>query len=177
MKIAPPSKESLNPYYQSYLKYLKGNDLFALLKEQQKTTQNMFSELPQVAGEIVYAPGKWMLKEVVGHLADTERILCYRALRCARNDQTEMPAFDEDHYVKNANFHDRSLSDIAHELNVIRDSTISLISNLSEDSLDYKGKANGATISARIILYFIVVHQEHHLQVIKDRYLDRSFSG
>ncbi len=177
MIIEPPSKESLNPYYQSYLKYLKGNDLFTLLKDQQHTTQKMLSELPRVAGETVYAPGKWMLKEVVGHLADTERILCYRALRCARNDETEMAAFDEDHYVKNANFQDRFLSDIARELNVIRDSTISLISSLSEESLDFKSKANGVTISARIVLYFIIVHQEHHLQVIKDRYLDRSFSG
>ena len=177
MIIIPPSKESLNSYYQGYLKYLKGNDMIAALKEQQLTTQKMLSELHQSLGEVTYSPDKWMLKEVVGHVTDTERILCYRALRCARNDQTEMEAFDENNYVKNANFRNRFLFDIARELSIVRESTISLFFSLSEESLDFKGKANGVTISARIVLFFIVVHQYHHLQVIKDRYLDRSFSG
>lgn len=177
MIITPPSRESLDSYYQSYFKYLKGNDLFEALRVQQETTQNMLRQLPKDAGEISYAPGKWMVKEVIGHLTDTERILSYRALRCARNDATELASFDEDNYVKYANFRNRSLSDISNELNVVREATISLFSSLSEESLDFNGKANGVTISARIVLFFIVVHQTHHLQVIKDRYLDRSFSG
>ena len=101
----------------------------------------------------------------------TERILSYRALRFSRNDTTPLTGFDENEYMSNSNFHSRTLSDILNEWQTIRNATVSLFSSLNEEMADRKGVANNITVTPRIILYFILVHERHHVNLIKERYL------
>jgi hypothetical protein len=167
-----PRQEELTPYYQSYLKYIPADsDLLSLIKEQATSTQHFISSIPKEKETYAYANGKWMLKEIIGHLCDTERILSYRALRFSRGDRTPLPGYDENTYTPNSNYHSRSLKNIAEEFSTVRQATISLLSNMDEKMLDRKGIANDTELSPRAIFFMIAAHERHHLGVIKERYL------
>ena len=171
MKISKPSPSDLSGYYQSYLHYVPEDDLLQALKEQKTVIENFVSSISTAKESFRYAEGKWMLKEVLGHLCDTERILSYRALRIARNDKTPMSGFDENHYTPNSNYKDRTLKNISEEFLAVRTATILLFENMSEEMLDRKGIANDSDVTVRTILFFMVAHARHHLGVIKERYL------
>ncbi len=171
MKISKPSPTDLSNYYKSYLHYTPEDDLLQVLKQQKNDIENFAASVLSDKETFRYAEGKWMLKEVIGHLCDTERILSYRALRISRNDKTPMSGFDENHYTPNSNYKDRTLKNIAEELIEVRQSTILLFENMSEEMFDRKGIANNNEVSVRAILFFIVAHARHHIKVIRDRYL------
>ncbi len=177
IKIFPPEASQLNDYYKTYLKYVQNDDMLQALIEEGNRTQEWISTIPSSSEDYAYADGKWMIKEVIGHLCDSERILSYRALRFARNDHTPLAGFDENTYMIQSNFKKRSLRAIADEWRTVRAATISLFSSMDEENIDRKGTANNAIVSPRILLYFILVHEKHHKQVIKDRYLSSAFSA
>ena len=175
-KLSPPPFGKLNDYYQTYWKYLEGDDLLTIMTKQTYIMNNWLASVPDKIQNHRYAEGKWMLKEVIGHLCDTERILTYRALRFSRNDSTPLPAFDENAFMMGSNYRSRELKDIIEEWQSIRTATISFFSSLDEEMADRTGVANGVEVSARILLYFILMHEKHHLQVMKDRYLTSAVS-
>jgi hypothetical protein len=167
-----PKAEDLSQYYRTYLKYIPADaDLLSLIKEQAATTPHFLSSVPADKESFAYAPGKWMLKEVVGHICDAERILSYRALRISRGDKTPLAGFDENMYTPNSNYSKRSLQNISDELATVRQATISLFSNMDKNMYDLTGTANNTEVSVRAICFFIVGHQSHHLEVIRQRYL------
>ncbi len=171
MKILKPSAEKLYSYYKTYLKYVPEEDILATLIAQKEITQKFLNTIPEEKASKAYAEGKWLLKEVAGHLCDTERILTYRALRFSRNDKTPLPGFEENEYTPNSNYSSRTLANIAGEFKAIRESSISLFTNLSEEMYERRGISNNADISVRDLLFFIVAHERHHLNVIRERYL------
>ncbi|MEO8087727.1 MAG: DinB family protein [Bacteroidota bacterium] len=170
--IEVPKTSELSTYYQSYLKYVNpGDDLLHLIKNQKGEMAQFLASIPEDKATIAYAPGKWMLKEVVGHVCDTERIMSYRSLRIARKDRTPLPGFDENTYMTASNYRSRSLKNIAEELRTVREATITLIENFSPEMIDLAGIANENEISVRANLYMIFVHAQHHMAIIKERYL------
>ena len=176
-KIAPPKFDSLDDYYKSYWNYVKEEDLMSALAVQKSATLEWLTEIPESVENFTYAEGKWKLKEVIGHVCDTERILSYRALRIARNDKMPLTSFDENSFIAESNFSTRSLKDIADEWKSIRSATITLFASMTDEIADRKGTANGIVLSPRVILYFILAHERHHIQVIKERYLSTAFSA
>ena len=166
-----PVASELNEYYQSYLKVLQTDDLLEALVLQKNTTSEFWASIPAAKETFRYAEGKWSVRELAGHLCDTERILAYRALRFARKDQTPLSGFDENQYVAHSNFHGIPLKDIAVQKETIRESTISLFRSFPQASFDHTGLANNNPVSVRAILFFIVAHEIHHLGVVKERYL------
>lgn len=171
MKIHLPQSENLPGYYKSYLHYITESDLLEVLVQQKEETKKFLKSVAHEKEDHRYAPGKWMLKEVAGHVCDTERILSYRALRFSRNDSTACAGFDENNYVPNSNYSHLSLAEISEEKAAIRDSTIFLFKNMTEEMLDRKGTANNMELTARALLFFIVAHERHHMKVIKEKYL------
>jgi hypothetical protein len=170
--IRIPSAGELSAYYQTYLKYLSaGDDLLALVKRQRDETADFLAGISEEQASKAYAPGKWLLKEVVGHVCDTERIMCYRALCIARKDTTPLPGFDENSYTPASNYASRTLANIASELKSVRDATIPLVENFSPEAIDRSGFANESPVSVRAIIFMIYVHQQHHMTIIKERYL------
>jgi hypothetical protein len=169
--MVPPRFDDLNTYYQSYWKYLQEKDLLQALEKQTTVTVQFLSDIPPDVADYSYGQGKWKVKEIVGHLSDTERILSYRALRFSRNDKTDLRGFDENSYMANSNFGKRDMNDILSEWKSVRAASSTFFNSLTEEMADRKGVANNVTVSARIILYFIIVHERHHLNVIKERYL------
>jgi hypothetical protein len=159
------------PYYTYYINLVQFNDGVEALQNQLFETQQFIDSLPIELGDFRYAEGKWSIKEVLGHICDTERILAYRALCFARGEQIELPGFNENHYVTSAQFNDRSLYDIAHELSAVRTSNIALFKSFDVNMLDKVGTANKNKMSVRAIIYMIAGHEKHHIHIIKARYL------
>ena len=122
-----------------------------------------------------YAEGKWSIKEILVHMMDGERVFCYRALRFARNDATELPGFEENDWVPNSNANNRKLRSIFREYAAVRSSTIELFSNMDKEMLNRSGVANGNPISVRSILFVIAGHELHHMRIILERYIEKSW--
>lgn len=171
MKVRMPVASELDDYYQSYLKYLQTDDLLETLAAQKKTTGEFWSAVPAAKETCRYAPGKWSVRELAGHLCDTERILACRALRFARRDEQPLPGFDENQYTVHSNYHEIPLKDIAWQQEAIRESNICLFRSFAAEMFDRNGLANNTRVSVRAILFFIIAHQVHHLGVVKERYL------
>lgn len=171
MKIKLPAVNALSEYYKSYLKYITEDDLMNAIIQQKETTEAFLKTVPFEKESFKYADGKWMLKEVVGHLCDTERILSYRALRFSRNDATALSGFDENTYVPNSTHSHLSLNEISEEKTAITSSTILLFKNMNEEMVDKTGTANSTIVSVRALLFFIVAHERHHLKIISEKYL------
>lgn len=169
--ITAPALGTMIPYYESYRHLLVETDILQALNDQQTITYQFIQLLTAAEGEISYEAGKWSVKEVLGHLIDTERILSYRLLCFMRGEKQSLPGFDENLYAKNSNYSTRKLNDISEELKVVRTSTILLIQNMNIKFLDKVGIANEKEVTIRSIIYFILVHERHHLSVIKSRYL------
>jgi hypothetical protein len=170
MKNRPQSSEH-PPYYDHYINLVEGDDIIKALTNQVIGIPAMISQIPEDKEDYAYAPGKWTLKEVLGHVIDTERILGYRALRFARKDKTVLPGYDENNFVANANFNKRTLYDLAHEFAIVRNSNIVLFKHFDPKALDEMGNANGKEVSVRAILFMIAGHTTHHMNVIRTKYL------
>lgn len=124
-----------------------------------------------------YAPGKWSIKEVLVHLVDDERIFAYRALCYARNDQTELPGFEQEDYTRYSGADARSLDSIFEEYQTVRDATIALFNGFPEEALQRSGAQTGNVNrrTVRAMAYHIAGHELRHFEIIKDRYLGTAF--
>ena len=166
-----PEKGEFLPYYGRYIDLVGSGDVLATLSTQMAGTQALLRSLPSSVATYRYAPGKWSVNEVVGHLIDSERIFAARALRFARSDPTPLPGFEQDDYVSNSSFDRYPLGELASELGSVRESTIFLFKHLQEDAWMRRGIANGAEVSVRALAYIIAGHELHHREILRARYL------
>ena len=120
-----------------------------------------------------YAAGKWSIKQIVGHMADHERIMMYRALRFSRKDSTPLPGYEQNLYVDNAHFDDFLFTDLVQDFRNVRNSSITFMSMLTDDQLALKGTASNQSISVEEILKATIGHELHHMKVLKELYLDK----
>jgi hypothetical protein len=172
MPVIPrPTPDEYAPYFGGYVGEVPPGDVLAILERQMVETQELLRGLPASRATHRYAPGKWSIKEVVGHLSDTERIFTYRALCFCRSDRAPLPGFEEDDYVAAAGFDARPLADLARELETVRGATLSLFRGLSDEALLRRGTANGREFTVRAIAYIIAGHERHHVRVLRERYL------
>ena len=169
--IARPGTDEYAPYYGTYIGKVPDGDLRAMLSSQLAETLALIQSIPESRGGHRYAPDKWSIKEVLGHLVDSERIFSYRALRIGRGDSTPLPGFEQDDYVPSGRFGERTLHDLADELDAVRQATIHLFAHLDEAALERRGTASGKSISVRALAYIIAGHELHHVGILKTRYL------
>lgn len=171
MLIVPPTQHENYGYLNNYINRVKSTDLVAGLAETQATTQQLLGNLTEEQANFRYQPEKWSIKELILHLADSERIFAYRALRFARQDKKDLSGFDENAYVPVSGASLRSLASLLAEFGAVRAATIALFSNFDEAMLNSNGTANENIASVRALGYAIVGHEIHHIEVIKERYL------
>jgi hypothetical protein len=171
MTATRPTAAEHSPYYAKYIALVPDDELTVAqhLADQHHDTVDLLRRARSKADH-AYAPGKWTVKEVIGHLCDTERIMAYRALRFARADQTELPGFEENDYVRASNFSKRTIDDLLEELWSVRAATLSLAKHLPPEALTRQGTANGNAVSVRALLYIIAGHERHHLAILRERY-------
>jgi uncharacterized damage-inducible protein DinB len=170
LSLSRPGADESAPFYHGYIAKVPGEHIGAYLADQPQEIERLLAPLDDAAGRSRYAPGKWSVKEVLGHLCDAERIFAYRLLRIARADTTPLPGFDENAYVPPAEFDARPLPDLLRELKAVRASTIELVEGLPRAAWERRGQASGKPISTRAIAYITVGHVTHHLGVLRERY-------
>lgn len=168
--VPPPAPDEHAPFYARYVELARGGDLMEMLARQPVRTRALCGRLSDQEAMGRYAPGKWSVKEVLGHLADTERILSYRLLRVARGDATPLPQFDENAFVAGAHFDRRSLASLLEELEAVRASTLALAGGVQREAWERRGVASGHAVSARALAYIVAGHVEHHLAILQERY-------
>src|SRR5262249_17388086 len=147
-----------------------GDDALAALRAQGAATPRLLSGLSEAQAMHRYEPGKWSVKEVVGHITDAERVFAYRALRIARADKTPMPGFDENAWVPAGRFDRRPLPELVADYETVRAASVALFSSFDEESLTRRGTANGQEISVRALAHIIAGHELHHVRLLKERY-------
>jgi hypothetical protein len=145
--------------------------VLAELEQQSDSFAALLGNVPPEKASFAYAEGKWTIKELAGHVIDTERIMAYRALRIGRNDATPLPGFEENDYVANAHFEDRSLENLADEFAALRKANMYLIRSLNDIEIDRSGISNEKPISVRALIYIMAGHVNHHAAILKQRYL------
>ena len=170
--IPRPGPSEYAPYYETYIsKVPPEGDLLTVLEDQRRETQQLLAGLSDTRALHRYAPEKWSIKEVVGHLMDTERVFCYRALAFARGDANPLPGYDEKAWAAAGRFDVRSLAHLAAESDAVRRATIALFSGLDGEALARRGTANNNPISVRALGWVIAGHERHHLAILRERYL------
>ena len=169
--IGRPAADEHAPFYAKYIARVPEGDLVEHFREQLSETVSLLRGTARDRGDFAYAPAKWTVKEVVGHMGDVERVMAYRAVRFARNDKTELPGFDENLWVANANFGARRLDDLVEDLQVVRNATIRFAKYLTAEEQERRGIANGQVMSVRALMYVIAGHERHHVALLRERYL------
>ena len=172
--IERPRDGEYIPYYARYIAAVPDGDLLALLRDQLAETEALLRQVGESGATYRYALGKWSVKEIVSHVADSERIFAYRMLRIARGDRTPLPGFEQDDYVPQSGADARPLAELAAELRSVRAATITLFGGLPSEALTRSGIANNAEISVRALAWIIAGHERHHARVIRERYVSPS---
>jgi len=172
--IGRPERGEYAPFYETYISKVQGSDILATLDDQRRQMLLLLSGRTESDGDIRYAPGKWSVKEVLGHVCDGERVLSYRALCIARSDSTALPGYDENAYVANAPFSRHPLSRLIEDFIAVRRATLSLFRNFDEEAWTRRGKANNYEVTVRAIAYIIAGHELHHRMALQEKYFVRS---
>ena len=169
-----PARGEYADYTQADFDFVEGDDAVAALAAAAGETLELLEPLDEATvAQVTYAPGKWTIKEIVGHLADDERIFAYRALAIARGDETELPGFEEKLYVSTADFEGRALADLLAEYRSVRQASLALFAGLSAAAWLRRGTVSGYRASARGLAFHIAAHELHHLRILRERYLPR----
>ena len=166
-----PEADEYNEYYAGYVALVTEDDVIEALEDQIDEIKHLLKSIPEEKGDHSYGEGKWTIKQVIGHLIDTERVFSYRALRFSKGDTTVLPGYDQDLFVEKGDFNKRPLHDLRKELTSLRKANVILFRNLPEGADVLKGNANGNEVSVRALAYMMVGHIRHHLNIIRERYL------
>ena len=166
-----PGPDEYAQFYGRYIARVPDGDIVETLARQIPETVNFLRSIPESRGDHRYGPDKWSIREVIGHISDAERVFAYRALRFSRGDTTPVPGFDENTYVANSRFGERTIEDLAEELDNLRQSNLHLFRGVDEQSMSRRGVANGLEISVRALAFILAGHELHHIEILRARYL------
>jgi uncharacterized damage-inducible protein DinB len=169
--MGKPQAGDYVPYHATYISKVGEGNILDILHNQQQSTYEFFKLLPADKANYAYADGKWTVKQALGHMIDTERIMAYRALRFARNDDTPLPGFDQDDYVANSRHNEFELADLAEEFKLTRQANMYFFKSLNAEEKQRFGLASGNRVTVNALLYIIAGHELHHICIIKERYL------
>lgn len=167
-----PEKEEFSPFYFAYVSLIPDGNIISILNKQIEDITLLLTNISEEQGQFRYAPEKWSLKEVIGHMIDTERIMAYRLLCISRGEQLSLPGFDEKMYVANASFHHHPIKQIQEHLSIVWESTVVLLESLDAEAWIRRGWANNSEVTVRALAYIIAGHTMHHFNIIKERYLN-----
>ena len=168
--IGRPDPSEYAPYQEAYVRLVQGNDILKALSAQIDTTLWYLRTLSDTHGNFRYAPGKWSVKEVIGHIIDTERVFAYRALSVARSDKAALPGFEQDDWVQAAGSGSLPLAELTSELECVRRSNLYLFQHLPTDAWLRRGTASGREFTVRSLAYIIAGHEQYHVQMLQTRY-------
>lgn len=168
--LGAPQPSEYAPYYGKYVALVPHGDIVSILSDQLDRMNTMLFSMDEDDASLPYAPGKWSIKQVLGHITDAERIFSYRALRIARADKTPLAGFEQDDYVANGYFDSVSLTELLQEYSAVRRATTLLFRHLPAEAWIRRGTASNSEVTVRALAYIIAGHDEHHYRVLCERY-------
>jgi hypothetical protein len=168
--IARPDASEHAPYFSRYISLVADGDVLGTLATQIGGTLAELRKVSEADSLKRYAPGKWSMREVLGHMIDTERIFAYRALHIARGDRKDLPGFEQDDYVAAAQFDRRPWAGLLEEFDAVRKSSLLMFRGLDDEAWTRQGVANGNAMSVRAAAYIIAGHELHHMRVLREHY-------
>ena len=166
-----PSANDYAPYYETYIRLVPDGDVAEMLAQQIDESLASYRAISEEQAHFRYAPGKWTIKQVLGHVMDAERVFAYRALAIARGDTTPLPSFDQDGLHRRRHFDERPWTGLIDELKTVRAASIALFRHLSDAVQDRRGTASDNPVTPRALGFMIAGHERHHLSLLKTRYL------
>ncbi|HXG58283.1 MAG TPA: DinB family protein [Thermoanaerobaculia bacterium] len=169
MKRRPVAGE-YGRFYAGYVDLVPEEDILAAMIAQSVETERILGAIGDERAAFRYAPGKWSIREVVGHVGDSERVFGYRAMCIARGETNSLPGFDEKEYVRSAPFESCSMKDLTDALLLMRRANILLFRSIAPQTWDNVGEANETAVTVRALAYILVGHERHHLRVLRERY-------
>ena len=168
-----PLKGDYPEYAQKYIDLIEGDDIISILHNTSKEMSDVINSFPQSKGDYAYAENKWTVKQVIGHLTDTDRIFAYRALAIARGEKQPLPSFDQDLYVQNGMFNEKNLAEITYEYRLTRESNLLLFRSFDKSVYQNRGIAAGYEVTLLGIMFMVAGHQKHHIKILKEKYLEQ----
>jgi uncharacterized damage-inducible protein DinB len=172
--LSRPAPTEYADFYANYISKVPDGDLLNFMDLQPAEFDGLVNDLTDEQATQPPAPDKWSVKQVLGHLCDTERVMGYRILRFARADKTELEGFEQDDYVAAANSNDRSTTELLAELKTVRKATLSLLESLTSEEATRTGTADGNPISVRALAYIIAGHAQHHLELMRKQFAGKA---
>lgn len=168
--MSRPEAGEFAEYYGKYIAKVPGTDVVGILESERLQMSRLFAGRSERDGNFRYAPDKWTIKEVLGHVIDAERIFTYRALRIGRGDETPLASFEQDDYVKNGKFASRTLADLAQEFDAVRGASISLFRSFDDAAWGRRGVASQKEVTVRALGFITAGHQIHHRVILEESY-------
>jgi uncharacterized damage-inducible protein DinB len=169
--VERPERSECAEYYFLYIDQVPAGNVLELLEEQLQSTPRFLREIPADKLDYRYRPGKWTIKQVVGHIIDSERAFAHRAFCFARRDPAELPSFEQEPYVLHSRYAERSLEDILAEYEAVRRATLALFRSFSADEWARRGRATGREFTVRTFPFIVAGHEIHHWEGIRRNYL------
>jgi hypothetical protein len=167
-----PQPSEFHPFYNGYIQLVPEGNFLQLLKENSLQVKSFFSSIKREKQDYAYEPGKWTIRQILLHLADTERVMSYRALTIARGDShTNLPTMDENLFASHASVSGRTIEDLVNEFLTVREATMLLFGYMSDEQSAYKGRVLEHVITPRAIGHIIIGHPMHHMRIVRERYL------
>ena len=165
-----PERTEATPYYFTYIDRIISADIVSRLESQLDEVSTFLSGISEEKSLYRYAPGKWTIREVVGHMIDAERVFAYRALSFARGEGAALPSFDENEWAATSNAGGRTLKELVDEFAVVRAATLALFHGFSDKGFARSGVASNNHITVRAIAYIVAGHEHHHVNILRERY-------
>jgi len=165
-----PVSSDFPAYFERYVSLVPETGVLSVLEKQMDEVVKVFRSVPKERESFRYAPGKWSVRQIAGHLTDAERVFGYRALCFGRGEKAALPGFDENDYVANASFDSHPLAELAEEFESSRRSNLLMLGHLALQAWDRKGIASGNEITVRALAYVMAGHARHHLGILATRY-------
>ena len=169
--LTRPASDEYEAFYANYISLVPDGDVLEWLEKQRKETAKFLGGIPEAKGGHRYAPEKWSIKQLAGHVVDAERVFSYRALSIGRGDPAPLPGFDEKTWAQTANADDRTLKDLVGEYGLVRDATVALFRALPAEAWPRRGTANTFSVTVRALAWIIAGHEQHHMKILRERYL------
>ncbi|MBC7775568.1 MAG: DinB family protein [Phycisphaerae bacterium] len=167
-----PKKGEFAQFYEGYLNAVPARGTVqSLLKKTFKEAQQLLGSLPEDQGNHAYEPGKWTIKQLLIHVIDAERVFAFRALWGIRGDRAPLSGFNQDFWMEEAKVEERSIKDLLKEWKAVRDNTLALAAQCSEEQSKFLIIASNWKVSVRALFFIIIGHQIHHIKVLQERYL------
>ncbi len=167
--IRVPEPTEYAPFYQRYVSLVPPGNLPEILEQQCEKTRFLLANLDENEGDNRYAPDKWSVKEVLGHIIDTERVMAYRALRLSRQDPTPLPGFDQELFIANGPYAACELTSLLEEFHAVRRSSILLFNHLPAEAWDRAGTVDGKHVTVRALAHIIAGHEIYHRRILKEK--------